>query len=69
MRWEPLESGKSWWLENNEGISQGYVVKIEGKYRPCIMLGSKDAYFVVDTLEAAKEHVLVLLAAKKLEGT
>jgi hypothetical protein len=68
MRWVPLESGTSWWLENAEGISQAYVVKVEDKYRPCIMLDSKYAYFVADTLEAAKEHVLVMLAANKLEG-
>jgi hypothetical protein len=70
MRWAALDSGVSWWLENNEGRTQGYVVKIGGQYLPCLMHNSNtDLLLRMDTLEAAQEHVLVWLAEKKLEGT
>jgi hypothetical protein len=69
MRWTALHSGVSWWLENDAGRTQGYVVKVEGKYLPCLMLKSKtDLLLRMDTLEAAQEHVLVWLTEKKLEG-
>jgi hypothetical protein len=70
MRWTALHSGVSWWLENDAGRTQGYVVKVEGKYLPCLMLKSKtDLLLRMDTLEAAQEHVLILLTMQKLEGT
>jgi hypothetical protein len=72
MRWTTLDSGISWWLENAEGRTQAYVIKIEGKYTPHIMspfMGkSPRVRFIADTLEEAQEHALVLLATKKLEG-
>jgi hypothetical protein len=73
MKWTVLDSGISWWLENAEGMTQAYIVKIEGKYTPHVMayiMGkSPDVRFVADTLEEAQEHALVMLATKKLEGT
>ena len=70
MKWTALDTGVSWWLENDEGRTQGYVVKIEGRYQPCLMHKDTSYLFVrKDTLEAAQEHVLVWLAEKKLEGT
>lgn len=70
MRWLPLSSsGSSWWLQNDAGVTQGYVVKVKGcHYIPIIMGGSKDTYLRVDTLEEAQEQVLVWLAEKKLDG-
>jgi hypothetical protein len=69
MRWTALDSGISWWLENDAGRTQGYVVKVEGKYLPCLMHRSKTESLRIDTLEEAQEHVLILLAVQKLEGT
>jgi hypothetical protein len=69
MRWTALDSGISWWLENDAGRTQGYVVKVEGRYIPCLMLRSKTESLRVDTLEEAQEQVLILLAVQKLEGT
>jgi hypothetical protein len=70
MRWTPLDTGISWWLENDAGITQGYVVKVEGQYLPCLMNNPKtDLLLRMDTLEAAQEHVLVWLTMQKLEGT
>lgn len=70
MIWLPLSSsGSSWWLQNDAGVTQGYVVKIKGcQYVPRIMRDSKDTQLVVATLEEAQEQVLVWLAEKKLEG-
>ena len=69
MRWVALDSGTSWWLENDAGITQGYVVKVEGRYIPCLMHRSKTESLRIDTLEKAREQVLILLAVQKLEGT
>ena len=70
MRWIAHDSGISWWLENDEGRTQGYIVKIEGQYLPCLTHNSKtNSLLRMDTLEAAQEHVLVWLVEKKLAGT
>jgi hypothetical protein len=68
MKWTPLDTGASWWLENDAGRTQGYVVKVGGKYLPCLMHRSKTESLRIDTLEEAQEHVLVWLTEKKLEG-
>jgi hypothetical protein len=68
MKWTALDTGVSWWLENDAGRTQGYVVKVEGRYIPCLMLRSKTESLRVDTLEEAQEQVLVWLTEKKLEG-
>jgi len=70
MIWIPLNTGVSWWLESDEGRTQGYVVEIGGQYLPCLMHeGTSDLLLRFDTLEAAQEQVLVWLAERKLEGT
>jgi hypothetical protein len=70
MIWIPLSSsGSSWWLQSDEGITQGYVIKIKGQYLPRLMGGGEGVRPHLDTLEAAQERVLVLLAERKLEGT
>ena len=71
MRWTALDSGSSWWLENDAGRTQGYVVKVEGRYIPCLMNmnNPKTESRRIDTLEKAQEQVLILLAVQKLEGT
>jgi hypothetical protein len=69
MRWTALDSGSSWWLESDAGITQGYVVKVEGQYLPWLMHRLKTESLCVDTLEEAQEQVLILLAVQKLEGT
>jgi hypothetical protein len=69
MIWIPLSTGVSWWLQSDEGRTQGYVIKIRGQYLPCLKCGGDGVNQHLDTLEAAQEQVLVWLAERKLEGT
>lgn len=72
MNWREHAAGStttSWWLENDSGFTQAYVVHIKDSYLTNFMphIGGVNSKF--SSLTEAKEYAITVVALQKLEGT